>query len=79
MVAEGQEGEMRRCYEASQLRAANKGTHHIGLTVDQVRGVRVLRPIHLLLKDRPPVPTVAEQLANDVARWERQKAEANNE
>ena len=75
LTAEGEDGNMRRSYEASQLRLANKGTFQIGLTVDQVRGVRELRPVHVLLKDQPRPLTVSEQLARDVQRWERQATE----
>jgi hypothetical protein len=82
LIAEGQEGEMKRCFESSQIRAANRGTYSIGINLDQVKAASVLKPIHLMKLDfpQPPKPlTVVEELARDVKRWARQAEEANHE
>lgn len=70
MIASGDHEGLARCrIEAGQLRVANKGTYHIGVSVQQIQDAPVLKPILALKSDVPQRATPREMIARDLARW----------
>jgi len=74
LVAEGTNGDMLRAFEVAQLRLANKGTQKLGISLDKVKAIPVLKPLHQLIADLPQAPKVIDILRQDLLRWEKTKA-----